>query len=154
MNRANLTSQSRPLIIERADLQSLGQRWGYGSLTLACWVAWLYFFMPVLSVVAWFAGLTFIYRMLLQGLELAELWTMLARYGVGIGVLVSVYMIWAITSYFRFRGTDRRQAVASVTRAELLTSHHLQESEMDTLQQTNLCTLSAEQLERMFGNGR
>lgn len=154
MNHGDPNQRLRPLIIERADLQSFRQRWGYGTLTLACWIAWLYLFIPLLSAVAWFAGLTFIYRVLLQGLELAELWAMLTRYGSGIAVLVSVYMIWAVTSYLRFRRMERRKAVASVTDTELCGSHDLRQTELEQLRGAGVCTLTAEQLQRMFGEDR
>ena len=38
----------RPLILERPELQTRAQRYGYASLTLACWFLWLYlFYLPV-----------------------------------------------------------------------------------------------------------
>ena len=145
------TPEPRPLIIERGHLQTGPQRWGYRSLTVICWLLWLYLFMPLLSVIAWVAGLTLVYEVLLQDLLLADLWRLLARYGSGIGVLTSVYLLWAITSYLRFRGVERRKAVEQVSDLQLAESHQLQMAELKTLKQADRLVLDPDQLERMFG---
>ena len=51
----------RPLIIERPELQSIVQRYGYVSVTVVCWFLWLYLFVPLLSLGGWFLGGSLVY---------------------------------------------------------------------------------------------
>lgn len=140
----------RPLIIERPDLQSRLQRYGYLSVTLIGWVLWLYLFVPLLSLVAWALGATLVYQALVQGLSLSDLGHLLARYGSGIGVLVSVLLVWAVSSYWRFRGMDRRRAPTPVDDERLRGAHHLAATELAALRCADRVVVSAAQLERMF----
>jgi biofilm PGA synthesis protein PgaD len=140
----------RPLIIERPDLQSRAERYGWLSVTLLCWLLWLYLFVPLLSLLAWALGATVVYRALLADLRVPELLGILASYGTGIGVLTTVYLGWAVSSYLRFRGMDRRRRPAGATLTALAASHHLEVDELRRLRAAPRTVLSAEQLERMF----
>lgn len=142
---------TRPLIIERSDLQTAGQRWGFRSLTFVMWVAWFYLFIPLLSVVAWAVGMTLVYEVLVQNLELTELWGMLTRYATGIGVLSGIYMLWAVSSFIRFRRMERRKLAPVIPDHLYAHSHNLADEELSRLRTTDLYTVDAEQLERMFG---
>lgn len=142
---------TRPLIIERSDLQTASQRWGFRSLTFVMWVAWFYLFIPLLSVVAWAVGMTLVYEVLVQNLELTELWGMLTRYATGIGVLSGIYMLWAVSSFIRFRRMERRKLAPVIPDHLYAHSHNLADEELSRLRTTDLYTVDAEQLERMFG---
>ena len=144
--------QPRPLIIERGYLQSRPQRWGYRSVTFICWMLWLYMFVPLLSLVAWLAGLTLIYEVLVQDLLMEDLQAILARYVPGLGILIITFFLWALSSYLRFRRTNRRRAVELVSKKELAESHHLEIAELEILRQADIHELQSEQLERMFGD--
>jgi biofilm PGA synthesis protein PgaD len=139
-----------PLIIERPDLQTRLQRYGYLSVTFIGWVLWLYLFVPLLSLAAWVFGATLVYQTLLQGLSPADLAGLLVRYGGGIAVLVSALFVWAMTSYWRFRGMDRRRAPPPVDDERLRHAHHLDAEELAALRKAGRLVVSAEQLERMF----
>ncbi len=143
----------RPLIIERPDLQSRAQRYGYLSVTLICWFLWLYLFVPLLSLVAWALGATLLYRVMLQGLDVAELVDLVTDYGTGILVLSAVYLLWAVTSYLRFRNVDRRSAPVPVDDAALAISHHLRSGELAALRAGRRVVVSTELLQRMFAEG-
>lgn len=140
----------RPLIIERPDLQTRAQRYGYLSVTFVCWFLWLYLFVPLLSFAAWALGATLIYQVMLQNLNVAELLGLLRVYGTGIGALTFIYLLWAISSYLRFRHVDRRARPPTATDAELAASHHLSIAELAALRAAGRQVISAELLQRMF----
>ncbi len=140
----------RPLIIERPDLQPLSQRWGYRSVTLFCWLLWLYLFVPLLSFIAWVAGLSFAYRLLLQDLNVTELWAMLSSYGLGIGILAGVYLSWAFYSYLRFRNVERRLATPLIDVATLAASHGLAADTVMQWREQRQQTIDPETLTAMF----
>ena len=140
----------RPLIIERPDLQTISQRWGYRSITVLFWIFWLYLFMPLLSVVAWVAGLSLVYKLMIQNLELVDLWVLVRAYSIGIGLLTGTYLAWAVYSFLRFRHLERRKLAAAVTTDILARSHNLTGAEVRSLRRAQKTTLSPEQLKRMF----
>ena len=104
----------RPLIIERPDLQTMTQRYGYLSFTFFAWFAWLYLVVPLFSLLAWVAGLNLIYQAMVQDLLTAELFHMLKVYGSGSAAFSGAYILWAVTSYLRWRNVERRQAAPPV----------------------------------------
>ena len=144
----------RPLIIERPDLQSVAQRWGYRSLTLACWILWLHLFVPVLSFIAWFIGLTVIYQVLLQGLDFQQFWGIFYRYAVGIGVFTSTYLLWALYNLLRFRGKERRKLIPIISEQAYAESHNISVAELLELRGEDRLTVSNSLLTRMFEEHR
>jgi biofilm PGA synthesis protein PgaD len=143
----------RPLIIERADLQSPAQRYGYASATLVCWLLWLYLFVPLLALIAWALGAMLVYQTLIQGLKPEGLQEVLATYGSGIAGLLVIYLSWAIVSFLRFRGVGRRRTAPVATIAELAASHRLTEPALRQLQAAQRLVLSADDLYRLFSEG-
>ncbi|MEQ9451775.1 MAG: poly-beta-1,6-N-acetyl-D-glucosamine biosynthesis protein PgaD [Pseudomonadales bacterium] len=144
----------RPLIIERPDLQTLSQRWGYRSVTLFCWLLWLYLFVPLLSFLAWLTGLSYAYRLLLQDLDVSELWSMLSFYALGIAILAGTYLLWALYSYLRFRNVERRQGTPLADLETLAASHNLKPEQVQAWQRANKQTIDASILAEIFVRSR
>lgn len=141
----------RPLIIQREDLQTWAQRYGYLSVTFLFWFVWLYLFVPLLALLAWALGATLVYRVMIQGLDAAELVELLKAYGSGAGLLSGSYLLWAVVSWLRFRKVERRRAPAAVTDPALAASHRLTMAELATLRRGSRLVVPADQLDRMFG---
>lgn len=141
---------ARPLIVERPDLQSRAQRFGYLTVTFLCWFLWLYLFVPLLSLLAWALGATLVYRVMLQQLQPAELLVLLKVYGSGAALLSSVYLLWAVTSWLRFRNVERRQTPPAATDEALAASHRLSASELTALRQSRRLVVEQALLLRMF----
>lgn len=146
-------NQRRPLVIERPDLQTRAQRYGYLSVTFLCWFLWLYLFVPLMSFAAWAVGATLVYQVMLQNLDVADLVDMLRGYGTGIAALTTIYLLWAVSSYLRFRRVDRRTRPPDASDAELAASHRLRVIELHRMRSARRMVLSAELLDRMFGAG-
>lgn len=105
----------RPLIIERPDLQTLTRRYGYASLTLLFWVAYLYLWLPVISLLAWWLEAYLVYDQMIVLSGFAAL-LQGVRYYLGTILLMFVILIgWAVINYLRFRGLDRRRTPDPVT---------------------------------------
>lgn len=141
----------RPLVIERPDLQTATQRFGYMSLTFICWGIWMYLLMPLLSLLAWVAGAYTVYDVLIQNLSTADLLEMLVGYGVGILMLTATYLIWAVTSYLRFRNVDRRRAPKPVADPALAASHHITLTKLRSMRRVKRSVISAAELDVLFG---
>jgi len=140
----------RPLVIERPELQTVAQRYGYLSVTFLFWVLWLYLVVPLISLLAWVAGLTVIYESLIQQLAAADLLEMLKVYGIGIAALTGSYLTWAVLSYHRWRHVERRREVAVVDDERLASSHHLTLEDLAMLRGAQRYVVPATLLARMF----
>ena len=140
----------RELIINRPDLQTAAQRYGYLSFTVFARFFWLYLVVPLFSFIAWAAGLHLAYQVMIQELATSELVAILTFYGMGIAALAGIYMVWAVTSLLRWRNTERRQPTLAVDDLSLARSHFLSLTQLEVLRTTNRYVVSAEQLDQMF----
>jgi biofilm PGA synthesis protein PgaD len=140
----------RPLIIERPDLQTAAQRYGYVSLTVICWFVWLYLFVPLLSLAAWAIGGAFIYEKLLLELTEGNGLERLAGYGYGIAILGAVYLAWAIYNYLRWRGVERRLSSTPVTADEIAERFGLSRGRVDALRRSSIDMVSFQEQAALF----
>jgi biofilm PGA synthesis protein PgaD len=127
--------RSNPLIIERPELQSSVQRYGWSSVTFVFWVLYVYLWLPLLTLAAWWIGAKlFDYHMIqLQGY--AGLIDKLSLYS-SIIVIISVILIgWAEINRMRFKGQLRRMDVLDVTVGEVARKYNLQEQHLAELRQ-------------------
>lgn len=145
-----LVKPTRPLILSRPDLQTMAQRVGHRSVTFFAWVMWLYVVIPLFSVIAWIAGATLVYEAMLQNLLTTELFDMLILYGTGAGTLAGTYLVWAITSYYRWRNIERRLPAIPVDDENLARSHFLESYQLNALRDGKRIVVSPEMLEQMF----
>jgi biofilm PGA synthesis protein PgaD len=127
--------RSSPLIIERPELQSNVQRYGWSSVTFIFWVLYVYLWFPLLTLAAWWIGAKlFDYHMIqLQGY--VGLIDKLSLYS-SIILIISVILIgWAEINRMRFKGQLRRMGVADVTVGEVARKYNLQEHQLTELRQ-------------------
>ncbi len=143
--------QTEPdLIIERPELQTAVQRVGGVSLTLICWAIWVYLVVPLLSLFAWVVGAHTVHTVMLQNLGVDDLLQKASYYGAGILALVTVYMTWAVVSFFRYRNMSRRSAPEVPTSGMLGATHGLTHLQIQLLRSANRYVVSTEDLDRMF----
>ncbi|RME32881.1 MAG: poly-beta-1,6-N-acetyl-D-glucosamine biosynthesis protein PgaD [Gammaproteobacteria bacterium] len=126
----------RDLVIERPELQDWRSRYGYGLLTLLAWLAYVYLWLPLISLAAWSLGIQLFYRhmIVLEGYK--GLLELLGIYAAVIALLSGIYLGWAIYNWLRFRGVDRRQGMPPVTTEELATRFGIDPAQLEACQQT------------------
>ena len=108
-----------PLIIDRPELQSTGQRVIYPVITFIFWMLWVYIWLPLLSLIAWGFGVQLFYdeMILANGFEVfAEL---AGTYAIVILVFATALLGWAQYNWIRFRNKERRRATDPVRREEM-----------------------------------
>jgi biofilm PGA synthesis protein PgaD len=98
-----------PLIINRPELQSTGQRVLYPIITFAFWMLWLYIWLPLLSLIAWAFGVQLFYdEMILEnGFEAFS--RLAGGYALVILILAATLLGWAQYNWRRFRNRERRK---------------------------------------------
>lgn len=129
-------------IIDRPDLQSMTQKYGFGSLTLLLWVIYLYLWIPFISVLAWLTGVHLFHHHIIERGGLRQLAIDLRQYGMVVGVMVTVYLAWAVINYLRFRRTRRLGNVPAVTSTMLAAHFRVDVAEVEQLQSLRICEFS------------
>lgn len=129
-------------IIDRPDLQSMTQKYGFGSLTLLLWVVYLYLWIPFISVVAWLVGVHLFHFHIIERGGLRQLALDLRQYAVVVGLMVAVYLAWAVSNYLRFRRTRRLGNAPAVTIPMLARHFHVDDAAVERLQSLRVCEMS------------
>ena len=108
-----------PHIIQRPDLQTLRQRFGYSFLTLLFWLIWFYLWIPLLSLGGWAFGVELFYDEMIVRDGLQAQIELLGLYFLVIFLISATLGVWALVNLWRFRGNERRGA-RPVADAEVL----------------------------------
>ncbi|MCG3200528.1 MAG: hypothetical protein NFCOHLIN_00383 [Gammaproteobacteria bacterium] len=118
------------------------QKYGFGSLTLLLWVVYLYLWIPFISVMAWLTGVHLFRHHIIERGGLRQLAIDLRQYGIVIGVMVAVYLGWAVTNYLRFRRTRRLGSAPEVTGTMLAAHFRVDLAAVEQLQSLRICEMS------------
>lgn len=114
----NDSTPRAPILIERPELQEGRWRFAWSLVTLLAWSLWFYLWLPLISLVAWAAGIQLFRRHILDPNAETYLRS-LALYGsVALGLAV-VLVSWSLYNLRRFGGLDRRKATPAVAPAQL-----------------------------------
>lgn len=114
-----------PLIFDRPHLLPWRKRVLWGLVTIAFWLAWIYLWLPLITVIAWAFGLYTAYDQLITFKGWQELAKLLIYYLAVIVMLGGGLLFWAAVQWWRFRGKERRQAPVTITPACLAQRYQL-----------------------------
>ena len=106
-------------IIEDPSLLSVLRKGTEWSVTIAAWSAWVYCFMPLLTLLLWGVGMRFA---LIEGVMLdqaAGLASVALYYLGGLLVVIGVIQGWSMYNKHRYGGLDRRRHPDPVPDGEL-----------------------------------
>jgi biofilm PGA synthesis protein PgaD len=109
--------QNTTVIFDRPDLQARRHRWAYSALTLLAWGIWMYLWLPVVTLLAWYLGIrTFIREMVIP--DPRTMGTLALAYLVVVLIMGAILVVWSQYNLRRFRGQDRRRASLPVSDEE------------------------------------
>lgn len=90
------------LIIELPHLQSLRQRLGSWVVAIGCWVLWIYFLIPLVSLSGWLMGVRKFSAEVRWFGGYKSLIELLQMYGLTILAILAAWLLWtALTSLIR-----------------------------------------------------
>lgn len=101
-------TEKAKLIIDRSRLVSTPKRIVAGGITALFWFAWIYLWLPLLTLLAWTVGIHHAYIQLLPSVETEGIMNLAFTYFaivLGLGITL---MVWALSEYLRFRNVRRR----------------------------------------------
>jgi len=120
-----------PLIINEPGLLTLRHRFTNSFLTLLFWVFWIYLWLPVISLVAWWAGFHLFYEEMIARKGYESFFDLVGWYGMVVLSIAIVFLSWAGYNLLRFRGKERRKRAGSVRRADVARQFGVQADEID-----------------------
>jgi len=124
-----------PLIIEKPELQTITQRYGWSSVTFFFWILYIYLWIPLITLVAWLVGAKLFHLNMIQLKGYEGLVDNLGLYSLII-VLISVILIgWAEIDRMRFKNKLRRLDHEEVTISDIAKKYNLQENQLTQLRQ-------------------
>ncbi|TVP77726.1 MAG: poly-beta-1,6-N-acetyl-D-glucosamine biosynthesis protein PgaD [Gemmatimonadales bacterium] len=126
--RTGLGSETE-LIFDRPELQARRHRWAYTTLTLIAWVVWMYLWLPLITLLAWYFGI----RALIREAVIPDPGTVLsiaAIYLLVVAILGGILIGWSRYNLRRFGGKDRRKEARGVPASEVAAHFGIRE---DTL---------------------
>ena len=118
------------LIIERPELQSNAQRYGWSSITFIFWLIYIYLWLPLITLVAWWLGAKLFDLHIIQLHGYTGLVDKLGLYAAIIFIISAVLIGWAKIEHLRFKDKPRRKGSSAVTVREVAKKYNLQESQL------------------------
>jgi biofilm PGA synthesis protein PgaD len=107
-----------PLIIDRPELQARHRRVVYSTATLVAWALWMYLWLPLVSLLAWWFGIRSFVREFVVP-ETPILLRTLLIYGMVVAILALALVVWSRYNLRRFGPRGRRQAPNQVSDREI-----------------------------------
>ncbi|WP_404356522.1 poly-beta-1,6-N-acetyl-D-glucosamine biosynthesis protein PgaD [Methylotuvimicrobium sp. KM1] len=131
----------KPLIIDSPSLQSLKQKYISAALTFIFWILWFYLWIPVITLLGWWAGADMFYLQMIElgGVEL--LFQDLAFILKCIALLGGSLAVWAAYNYYRFRNLDRRTPLPNVSNEALARHFGIDPKSLTDLQNAKFITV-------------
>jgi len=108
-----------PYVIEKPQLKTNMTKGVEAAVTTVAWAVWLYFAMPVLTMVLWYLGVRLVLAEQLFGTHYLGLLSVVRIYAI---VLLSMWLAlscWSLYNRRRFRGRDRRTFAPLATDEDL-----------------------------------
>lgn len=124
-----------PLIIERPELQSNAQRYGWSSITFIFWLLYIYLWLPLITLIAWWLGAKLFDLHIIQLSGYTGLIEKLGLYVAIILIISAILIGWAKLEHLRFKDKPRRKGSASVSAAAVAKKFKLEESQLIQLRQ-------------------
>jgi len=84
-------------------------------ITAILWAAYLYLWVPLVSLLAWAMGFEFAYDVMVRAGGASDLLPILLEYAVVVSVIFSAFTIWSVSNRLRFKHLSRRARRAPVS---------------------------------------
>lgn len=128
------------LIINAPHLQSLQQRLGSYFVAVACWLLWIYFLVPIVTLSGWLMGVRQLAKEIRWFGGYKSLMELMELYGEAISLIAGLWLCWTIlTSLLRRR--SKAMNATPVTNADLCKSHAVDAAELERCQANQRITV-------------
>ena len=129
---------SNPLIIDKPHLQSNYVRYGWGMVTFMFWTVYMYLWMPLITLFAWWIGVKLFNKHFIELQGASGLLEKLNLYAFIILLISATLIMWAYVEQVRFKGKHRRQTRSAVTVQQVAAHHQMNAHELASLMKKKL----------------
>jgi biofilm PGA synthesis protein PgaD len=129
---------SNPLIIDKPHLQSHYVRYGWGMVTFMFWTVYMYLWMPLITLFAWWIGVKLFNKHFIELQGTSGLLEKLNLYAFIILLISATLIMWAYVEQMRFKGKHRRQVRSAVTVQQVAEHHQMNAQELASLMKKKL----------------
>lgn len=129
---------SNPLIIDKPHLQSHYVRYGWGMVTFMFWTVYMYLWMPLITLFAWWIGVKLFNKHFVELQGASGLLEKLNLYAFIILLISATLIMWAYVEQMRFKGKHRRHARTAVTVQQVAAHHQMNAQELTSLMKKKL----------------
>ena len=119
--------------IQAPELLTAPERRRDTLITAAMWLAYLYLWVPLLSLGAWLLGFEFAYDVMIRSGGIRDLGGILIVYAAIVCVIICAVTLWSLINRARFRGVKRRKSAANVSLLEMAQHFDLEEESVRNL---------------------
>jgi biofilm PGA synthesis protein PgaD len=126
---------NHPLIIERPELQSDVQRVGWATVTFIFWVLYVYLWLPLLTLAAWWIAVTLFNYHMVELHGYVGVVEKLGVYSVTICIISVILIGWAEVNRMRFKNQLRRMDNVDVTVYEVAEKYNIDADKLAELRQ-------------------
>ena len=123
------------LIIERPELQSRTQRYGWKSITFAFWMFYVYLWMPLITLIVWWIGVKLFHINMIQLEGYKSLVDKLGMYAAIILIISMILIGWAEINLMRFKNKIRRLDNNELSVDEVAKRYNLKTNHLTLLRQ-------------------
>lgn len=129
------------LIINVPHLQSVQQRLGSWVVSVVCWLLWVYFLVPIVTLTVWLMGV----RQLTQEIRwfggYKSLMELLELYGETILVIALLWLAWTLLITWLHRSADAASPPPAVSNADLCQRYNVDMAELSRCQASRRITV-------------
>ena len=123
------------LIIERPELQSMTQRYGWKSVTFFFWMFYIYLWVPLITLVVWLVGVKLFHINMIEFSGYEVLVDKLGLYSAIILIISIILIGWAEVNRMRFKNKLRRLDNNELSVGEVAKKYNLEVSHLTLLRQ-------------------
>jgi len=124
------------IYIDSPELLTAKERARDTLMTAGMWGAYLYLWVPLISLGAWLLGFQFGYDVMVRAGGARDLVHALKTFGVAIALIFLVVMLWSYSNRSRYRDNNRRHAGAAVPDESLADYFRVEGRALDRLRAT------------------
>jgi len=102
------------ILVSAPEEMTTRERARDAMITAVLWAAYLYLWVPLVSLLAWAMGFEFAYDVMVRAGGASDLLPILLEYTVVVSVIFSAFTIWSVSNRLRFKHLKRRTRRAPV----------------------------------------
>ncbi|MGI9309632.1 MAG: poly-beta-1,6-N-acetyl-D-glucosamine biosynthesis protein PgaD [Gammaproteobacteria bacterium] len=129
-------------ILAPKDLISRRYRARDALLTTALWVLYAYFWLPLISLLAWLAGIDFAYDLVIEAGGPENLIVLLLWFLIMLLIIAAIVTGWSGIQYSRFANRERRSAAPPTPADEQMAIWNIDQKLFDELQSAHQITVN------------